>query len=203
MSKVKICGLRRPEDIEAVNRALPDYVGFVFAAGSRRHITEETAAGLKAILHPTIQAAGVFVNQDIDWISSLCAKGVIDLVQLHGEEDDGYLARLRARCGCPVIRSVAVGAALPSPLPQGADYLLFDTASAQRGGAGQTFDWRLLQAAHQTPYFLAGGLAPENLTQVLCLLSPFCVDVSSGVETGGWKDPEKINQFVNLVRRNT
>ncbi|MCL2121089.1 MAG: phosphoribosylanthranilate isomerase [Clostridiales bacterium] len=199
MSKVKICGLRRVEDIAAVNSALPDYIGFVFAP-SRRRIDEQTASMLKEMLDPRIQAVGVFVNQDIKEAASLVQRGILDAVQLHGDEDEEYLIRLKESCGCPVIKSVSVGEALP-PLPENADYLLFDAASDQRGGSGRTFDWALLQQLHSKPYFLAGGLDLQNISNALRVLSPFCVDVSSGVETGGFKDAEKIHQFIDFVRK--
>jgi phosphoribosylanthranilate isomerase len=198
MSKVKICGLRRPEDVAAVNRARPDYAGFVFAP-SRRRIDRETAASLKAGLAVGIQTVGVFVNEELTTIADFCREGIIDLVQLHGDEDSGYIRRLKETCGCPVIKAVPVGSALPV-LPEGADYLLFDTASTQRGGSGARFDWRILQDYNGLPYFLAGGLAPETVREAVGLLAPFGVDVSSGVETDGCKDEEKIREFVRSVR---
>jgi len=199
MSKVKICGLMRREDIAAVNLALPDYIGFVFAP-SRRRIDIKTASMLKELLDPKIKAVGVFVNEDIRTILEIAQSGIIDLIQLHGDEDEGYISRIRENCDCPVIKSVGVCDALP-PLPRLPDYLLFDTASAQRGGTGRTFDWQALKEYRGIPYFLAGGLSSENAADVIRLLSPLCVDVSSGVETDGFKDPEKINEFVQLVRR--
>ena len=199
MSKIKICGLRRIEDIEAVNHALPDYIGFVFAQ-SRRRVDIKTAAMLKEKLDIGIKAVGVFVNEDISAISEIVQSGIIDLIQLHGDEDDLYIERLKEICDCPVIKAVGVGGTLPL-LPKAADYLLFDTISTQRGGVGKAFDWNILNEYHNMPYFLAGGLSTENVSEALSQLLPFCVDVSSGVETDGFKDPEKINEFVQLVRR--
>lgn len=199
MSKVKICGLSRAEDIDAVNKALPDYIGFVFAE-SRRRVDTKTAASLKASLDAGIKAVGVFVNQDIDDIASLCHDGVIDLVQLHGDEDGTYIRRLRKSCGCQIIKAVGVGRCLPD-IPDGADYLLFDTASDGRGGAGRRFDWSLLKAHKGLLYFLAGGLDISNIAEAIRLLQPFCVDISSGVETDGVKDMEKIDALVRMIRR--
>ena len=199
MSKIKICGLRRIEDIEAVNHALPDYIGFVFAQ-SRRRVDIKTAVMLKEKLDIGIKAVGVFVNEDISAISEIVQSGIIDLIQLHGDEDDLYIERLKEICDCPVIKAVGVGSTLPL-LPKAADYLLFDTISTQRGGVGKAFDWNILNEYHNMPYFLAGGLSTENVSEALSQLLPFCVDVSSGVETDGFKDPEKINEFVQLVRR--
>jgi phosphoribosylanthranilate isomerase len=198
MSKVKICGLRLLEDVAAVNRALPDFAGFVFAE-SRRRVDMETAAGLKQGLDARIRTVGVFVNQEVDFITVLYRKGIINLIQLHGDEDSEYIRRLKKDCDCPVIKVVSVGKVL-QPLPLGADYALFDAASQQRGGSGTRFDWSILQGYGGPPYFLAGGLTPENVREAVRLLAPFCVDVSSGVETDGVKDTKKINEFVRLVR---
>jgi len=199
MSRVKICGLCRLEDIEAVNQALPDYIGFVFAP-SKRKIDIEVAAMLKEKLDTRIKAVGVFVNEDISVILQIIQNGIIDLIQLHGDEDDLYIRRLKEACNYPVIKAVNVSDTLPV-LPKSADYLLFDTLSAQRGGGGKAFDWHILKEYRNIPYFLAGGLSTENVDNAIHLLSPFCVDVSSGVEMNGIKDSEKINEFVKAVRR--
>jgi phosphoribosylanthranilate isomerase len=205
MGKVKICGLSRMVDVEAANHAMPDFVGFIFAEKSRRCISEQTAASLKERLDARIEAVGVFVNQDLDFVASLYAKGTIDLAQLHGDEDDSYTARLRGQTDgrrespLRVIRAVGVGGALP-PLPMDADFLLFDTASEQRGGIGKTFSWRLLEGYGGLPYFLAGGLNALNVADAIRHLSPFCVDASSGVETDGFKDSKKIHEFVRIAR---
>ena len=199
MSKVKICGLSRAEDIEAVNRVMPDYIGFVFAP-SRRQVDAKTAARLKERLNPQIEVVGVFVNEDINAVGEIYQSGVIERVQLHGDEDDEYIRRLKDLCGCRVIKGIGVSDTLP-PLPTAADYLLFDTLSAQRGGTGQAFDWHVLYGYCGLPYFLAGGLTVDNVADSLCLLNPFCVDVSSGVEINGAKDARKIETFASLVRR--
>jgi phosphoribosylanthranilate isomerase len=198
MSKVKICGLGRIEDITAVNSALPDYIGLVFA-NSRRRIDETTAAVLKERLDARITAVGVFADQDIETIAGLYHRGVIDMAQLHGDEDDGYIARLKERSGCPVIKAVGIGGLLP-PLPLNADYLLFDTLSAQRGGTGIAFDWSVLKDFDGPPFFLAGGLTAQNVCAAVKALAPFCVDVSSGVETNGAKDADKIHEFARAAR---
>ena len=198
MSKVKICGLSRTEDITAVNDALPDYIGFVFAR-SRRQVDGKTAAALRDRLDHRIKTVGVFVNGEIETVAGLYQSGAIDLAQLHGDEDDGYIATLKKVCGCPVVKAVGVGDSLPR-FPGNADYLLFDTLSAERGGTGKAFDWRVLHAYNGPPYFLAGGLNAGNIPGALRSLTPYCIDVSSGAETGGVKDPDKILQIVSLVR---
>jgi phosphoribosylanthranilate isomerase len=198
MSRVKICGLSRLEDIESVNRVLPDFIGFVFAP-SKRRVDVKTAAALKEKLDKRINAVGVFVNENVETIAKIYNSGMIDLVQLHGDEDDGYIRSLKTKCRCRVIKSVGVGDTLPD-LPKEADYLLFDTLSGQRGGIGKKFDWNVIKEYSGLPYFLAGGLSADNVVDAVRLLTPFCVDVSSGVETEGIKDVEKIEQFVCLVR---
>ena len=219
MSRIKICGLTRPEDIESVNCALPDYVGFVFAP-SRRRVDIKTAKYLKSLLDPRITAVGVFVNQDPGLIADLIAAGVVDIAQLHGEEDGAYILDLKKRCGRPVIKTFGIGepqgltvnltslharparpTSLNASTASPADYVLFDTLSMQRGGSGATFDWRLLLDYSGPPYFLAGGLTAENIPEALSLLNPFCIDVSSGAETNGLKDRAKINAIVSLARR--
>ncbi|AIZ55958.1 N-(5'-phosphoribosyl)anthranilate isomerase [Candidatus Methanoplasma termitum] len=198
MSKVKICGLSRPEDIEAANSVLPDYIGFVFAE-SRRQIDEKKAKSLKGKLDGRIEAVGVFVNEDAEKVSKLYKNGTIDMVQLHGDEDSEYIKQLKEDCGCRVIKSIPIGGSIP-PIPKGSDYLLFDNLSAQRGGSGKTFDWHILKGFDTMPYFLAGGLNSSNVWEAVRTLSPYCMDVSGGVETGGVKDPAKIKEFVKLVR---
>ena len=198
MTKVKICGLSRMEDIEAVNRALPDFIGFVFAP-SRRRVDRVKAAALKQQLDPRIAVVGVFVNESIETVSNIYQDGVIDLVQLHGDEDSGYIRRLKKDCGCPVIKAVGIGDAMPS-LPVDPDYLLFDTLSEQRGGIGRTFDWGILDKYRGLPYFLSGGLSAANAAASINMLAPFCADVSSGVETDGIKNAAKIEKFINTVR---
>ncbi|MDR0463710.1 MAG: phosphoribosylanthranilate isomerase [Treponema sp.] len=218
MSKIKICGLSRIQDIEAVNRALPDFIGFVFAP-SRRRVDIALAAMLKEKLDMRIETVGVFVNERIEVITEIYKKGIIDLVQLHGDEDDEYIRRLNESCAggvcstgaCRVIKAVGVNGALP-PLPHESDYVLFDTLSEHRGGSGKTFDWRMLKdnlqkaqsavspALRELQFFLAGGLSIENAAEAVRLLKPFCIDVSSGVEIDGLKDAEKIEKMVNMIR---
>ena len=198
MSKVKICGLISEKDIEAVNSALPDYIGFVFAS-SRRRVDFKTAALLKENLDPRIEVVGVFVNESIENVAYIYKNGIIGLVQLHGDEDDGYIRRLKNHCGCPVIKAVGVGGASPY-LPIESDYLLFDTLSEQRGGTGKPFDWDKIKEYQGLPFFLSGGLSARNVADSVRMLAPYCVDVSSGVETDGRKDAYKIEEFITTAR---
>ena len=185
-------------DVSKVNPHRPDYVGFVFAEGSSRRVTTGEAAAMKRALTPGILAVGVFVNQPMDLIEGLVREGVIDCVQLHGDENDAFIRNVHEMLRCPVIRAVPVGKKPPARLPA-ADYLLFDTDSRARGGSGTAFCWPLI-AQVRTPYFLAGGLCAENVTEALRILQPYAVDISSGVETDGIKDETKIGRFIRLVR---
>lgn len=202
MAKVKICGLTRMADIEAVNDARPDYIGFVFAK-SPREINEETARRLKEALNPNITVVGVFVNEDILRIERLCREGCIDAVQLHGDEDLDYINQLKNMINNPIIKAIRVRCVedikKANQIP--CDYLLFDSFTNDKyGGSGAAFDWSIIGQI-TIPYFLAGGLKSSNVTRALMTANPFAIDVSSGVETGGFKDPEKIKEFISIVRR--
>lgn len=199
--RVKICGLCQMNDVSYVNDCLPDYAGFVFAK-SRRQVTAEQARKMREALDPRIRAVGVFVNAPIEDISRLCAQGIIDLVQIHGDEDGAYLRRLAARVHVPVIRAVRVQSTeqILRAQEEACDALLLDTyIPGQYGGGGRAFDTSLIPPLEK-PWFLAGGLRPENVGERLAVCHPFAVDVSSGVETEGKKDPEKIRAFIKNVR---
>ena len=194
---IKMCGIRRPEDVSAVNELLPDYIGFVFFPGSKRYIPPETAAELRKSLSPAIRAVGVFVDEAPETAAALLNAGVIDAAQLHGHEDDAYIARLREMTSKPLIQAFRIRTADDAARAQRspADHILLDAGA----GDGKTFDWRLLDAVTR-PYFLAGGLDPENVSRALRERKPFAVDVSSGIETDGFKDIDKMRAFVRAVR---
>lgn len=196
--KVKMCGLTRPEDILCANQLRPDYVGFVFWPGSRRFVPREQAALLKTLLSPAIQAVGVFVDSPMEEVAGLLTKGIIDIAQLHGGETEEDICCLQAATGRPVIRAVKVHGRsdVETWLDSAADYLLFDSGM----GSGRTFDWGLLEGVNR-PYFLAGGLGPDNLEQVLAHGGPYGIDLSSSLETDGSKDPEKMRRVMELVNR--
>lgn len=198
MTKIKLCGLSRREDIAAANALEPAFIGFVFARNSRRYVTFEQAKALKAALAPGIRAVGVFVDESADTVAALLNGGVIELAQLHGAEDEAYLAALRERTGKPVIQAFRVAARedVKRALRSTADYILFDSGA----GTGTAFDWELLEAVER-PYFLAGGLDCANVAGAVRTLRPFAVDVSSGIETAGKKDKNKMAAFVEAVRR--
>ena len=198
MTKIKLCGMRRAADIQAANRLKPDYIGFVFAAKSKRYVTPEQAAGLKAMLDPDISAVGVFVNETPEAVADLLNSGVIDIAQLHGTEDEGYLSELRKLTDKPLIRAfrVRTGEDLDAAEKSPADFVLLDAGA----GDGKTFDWDLLENFSR-PCFLAGGLDPDNVREAIERCRPYAVDVSSGIETGGFKDETKMQAFVYTVRK--
>ncbi len=201
-TKVKICGLTRMEDVMCVNQCRPDYAGFVFAK-SRRQVSAEQAEGLRRAMDSEILSVGVFVNGDMDEIVRLARQKVIDLIQLHGDEDAGYLKRLSKRVKVPIIRAVRVQSKeqIEKAQEQECDYLLLDTYHpGQYGGGGRTFDPALIPSLYK-PWFLAGGLDRGNIVEKIQAHHPFGVDVSSKVETEGKKDPEKIREFIERVRR--
>ena len=196
-TKIKICGLRRPEDIDAVNDLKPEYIGFVFFTDSKRYVTPETAKALRAGLNPGIRAVGVFVDEKPETVAGLLEEGVIDIAQLHGHEDEAYLAELRKRTDKPLIRAFRIRSAEDAQQAQAstAEQILLDAGA----GDGKTFDWSWLEAVTR-PYFLAGGLNPDNVGGAVKSLKPYAVDVSSGVETEGYKDINKMRAFVRAVR---
>jgi len=201
MIRIKICGLTREEDIAAVNRCLPDYIGFVFAE-SRRQVSPGQARFLKSKLDPRIKAVGVFVNESIDAIAALCDAGTIDLVQIHGDEGEDFVRELKERVACPVIKALRVKnpeqVLAAQRLP--CDLLLLDTYSeGHYGGGGLTFDHSLIPELHK-PFFLAGGLHLDNIEQAITDSHPWGVDISSGVESGGIKDEAKIRAIIARVR---
>ena len=197
--KIKLCGLTRPCDIEAVNELQPDYIGFVFAKKSRRYVSPEKAEELKAMLAPGIQAVGVFVNEEPEQIAALFEAGTIDVAQLHGQESEREIRRLRELTDHLLIQAFRIDTEqdVERANASTADYVLLDSGA---GGTGTVFDWDLLQAIRR-PYFLAGGLDTENLGTVKAKLNPYGVDVSSGIETDGYKDKEKMTAFVAAARK--
>lgn len=197
MTKIKLCGLSRPCDIEAANRVKPEYIGFVFAKKSKRYVAPEDAAALKQLLAPEIKAVGVFVDETPETIADLLDRGVIDIAQLHGHESEDDIRRLRALTDRPIIRAfrVATQQDVAAARQSTADYILLDSGA----GTGKVFDWSLLQDVGR-PYFLAGGLSPDNVGEAVAALHPYAADVSSGIETDGVKDETKMAAFAAAVR---
>lgn len=213
MTSIKICGLKTIHDVETVNKCLPEYVGFVFA-NTKRFVTDEQAYDMKQALNKQIKAVGVFVDEPIDHVSKLYKTGIIDVAQLHGNEDEEYIRKLKKETDIPVIKAVKVRSAnqVVSSIPGNADIMLFDTyKKGELGGTGERFTLSVLDEALQmisssgnqiVPYFIAGGLSSDNVYEVISKSDCYGVDVSTGVETDGVKDEEKIKEFISKVRNN-
>lgn len=197
MTGIKFCGLRFPADIQAANAIRPDYVGFVFAPSSSRFVTRERAAELKAMLIPGIKAVGVFVNEKPEVVAGYLNSGVADIAQLHGSEDNTYIATLRSLTEKPLIQAFRIRseADLERARKSPADLILLDSGA----GTGSAFDWSVVKDVGRA-YFLAGGLDADNVALAIRQLHPFAVDVSSGIETDRVKDERKMAAFAARVR---
>jgi phosphoribosylanthranilate isomerase len=201
--KIKICGLSRNEDIAYINEARPDYAGFVFAA-SKRQVTPAEAALLRRNLARDIIPVGVFVDAPIETIAALYNDGIIAIAQLHGGENEEYILRLKEACfkngrsgPVPVIKTIRSEELEKEVSPSGeADYYLIDSGA----GSGKSFNWDLLKNMNTSkPWFLAGGINVENISRAAAL-NPYGIDISSGAETDGKKDREKILRLTTIVR---
>ncbi|MBQ5431635.1 MAG: phosphoribosylanthranilate isomerase [Lachnospiraceae bacterium] len=199
LSRVKICGLKTEADIEMVNELKPDFVGFIINfPKSHRSKTEQEVKILREKLRKDIKAVGVFVNEPEENVVRMLKEGTIDLAQLHGDETDDMILRIKRNTNQPVIKAYCLrdkedfATALASP----ADYILLD----QGKGEGRTFDWSLIDEEIQRPWFLAGGLGPENLKEAITRLHPWAVDLSSSVETDQKKDFQKVKEVIHIVR---
>lgn len=199
-TRIKICGLSRMEDIDYVNEARPDYCGFVIGVpASRRNVTVTQLARLRERLSEQICPVGVFVNAEPELIAELLNDGRIDVAQLHGSEDETYIARLRNLTDKPLIKAFSVQnlSDLETAEKSSADLVLLDHG---KGGTGASFEWELLRHWKKRPYILAGGLDAGNIPEAVSEYHPYAVDLSSSVETGGKKDREKILAAVAAVR---
>lgn len=215
MVKLKICGLRRKEDINIVNKYGPDYIGFVFA-DSPRKVSYEEAKVLSDILSEDIVPVGVFVNEHMKLIVDLFRDGIIKIAQLHGDEDEKYIRNLKDKSieqtgiEIPVINAIEIkdisnediGADYDDELlkwrDSASDYFILDSGK----GSGKTFDWNLIDKNSEffrNSIFLAGGLNSENLTSAIEEFNPFAVDLSSSVETDGFKDEKKIKEIIEIM----
>ena len=195
MTKIKLCGLSRAADIEVANFLLPEFVGFIFYEKSKRYISPQKAAALKNILDKKISAVGVFVNEKISTVAEIAK--FLDLIQLHGEEDDNYISALQKITAKKIIKAFKIKTAedLQRAKNSRADFILLDGGA----GTGETFNWQMLKN-FEREYFLAGGLTVENVSAAVKMLKPFAVDVSSGIETNNLKDAEKMKKFLQNVR---
>lgn len=200
-TKIKICGLKRQEDIAYANELRPDYIGFVFLEGRKRYVSPDLAKELRGKLDPSIKAVGVFVDAPVELVIKLLQENTIQMAQLHGHEDEAYMATLREACDAPIIKAFVMKSPedVEKAVQSTADYLLLDGGL----GAGETFDWtylKMVQERTHKPIFLAGGMGPDNVGQAIETLHPFAVDGSSSMETADVKDYAKMKAFVEAVR---
>lgn len=198
MVKIKICGIRRFEDIDIVNKYKPDYIGFVFA-NSKRQVSHELAADLKSNLSSDIVSVGVFVNAGIDEILELFNAKTIEIAQLHGNESEEYINILKERTNNELKIIKAIEMAENNDLLKYddslADYLLLDSGK----GSGKTFDWRLIRKDLKKEFFLAGGINSLNVREAILEFNPYAIDLSSSLETDGFKDEGKIKEIMEVI----
>ncbi|WP_432632499.1 phosphoribosylanthranilate isomerase [Brachyspira sp.] len=205
--KIKTCGLFREEDINYANELKPDYIGFVFAE-SKRKVGVEKAYNLKNKLDKEIKSVGVFVNDNLDFILNLIREKIIDIIQLHGNEDNNFLDNLKTKTNAKIIKFIPVENAdsILNSLNIFSDFILLDNL---KGGVGKNFNWNYLKEAFESnknfsevfnkKYFLAGGLNKENINEAL-KFNPYCVDLSGGLETDGIKDYDKMKYIINITK---
>ena len=198
--KVKICGLKTLEDIDYINEVLPDFAGFIFAESSRR-ISFNQAAKMKSKLNKNIKSIGVFVNEKTEKIINAAEEGIIDLIQLHGNEDNNYIKEIGNKLKLPVIKAFKADSNLKYNIENTiADYVLIDSCNKnQFGGTGQLFDWGLIPETDKK-IFLAGGLNADNIICAIKEVNPYCLDINSGVEINGKKDRKKILEVMQIVK---
>ncbi|MDE5648744.1 MAG: phosphoribosylanthranilate isomerase [Oscillospiraceae bacterium] len=201
--KIKLCGIRRPDDIRYVNEFKPDYVGFILSEGFKRSVGLGTFCELKSHLDKNIKTVGVFVNEPLEYILKYYAEE-LDVIQLHGDETAEYLQELKKMVKCNIWRAVRLKNAeyIITADNMGADLLLFDSFSVKGyGGTGKTADWNIISRVNiKTPYFLAGGLNKNNICDAIKTVKPYGIDISGGIETDGFKDREKIENIMKLIR---
>ena len=215
--KVKLCGISKVETIPAVLEAKPDYMGLVFAP-SKRQVTVDLAKILVEELHrgyakkygsdtehdknDTIKTVGVFVNETVDNLVAIANETNLDAVQLHGDEDETFIQSLKERTNVEVWKAVQIRSAVDAEawIDSSADMLLFDAYHKdERGGTGEVFDWSSLDE-FERPFMLAGGIDSTNVARAIRTVRPYGIDISSGIETNGVKDDEKIKAFTNIVK---
>ena len=196
---VKFCGIRRPEDVEMVNRYLPDMAGFVLVPQRKRYVPAEKVRLLREKLDPSVLAVGVFVDEEISVVRNLLSSGIIDVAQLHGNESEEYIRSLQKSTGKKIIKAFGIrdGDDIRKVESSPADLVLLDTPG---GGTGSVFDWDLIKKVRR-PYLLAGGLHSGNVGEAIEKLHPYGVDVSSGIETEAIKDETKMCAFMAQIRK--
>ena len=198
MVKIKICGIKRLEDIEIVNRYKPDYIGFVFA-DSKRKVSHDLAKELRNNLDSDIIPVGVFVDSPQDEILKLFDEGIIEIAQLHGSESEQFILDLKKKTDgeLKIINAIEMTQEIDllEYNDSNSDYLLLDSGK----GSGKTFDWSLIRKDIKKEFFLAGGLNSENVTQAIDEFNPYAIDLSSSLETNGFKDENKIKEIMEVI----
>ena len=198
MVKIKICGIKRLEDIEIVNRYKPDYIGFVFA-DSKRKVSHDLAKELRNNLDSDIIPVGVFVDSPQEEILKLFDEGIIEIAQLHGSESEQYILDLKKKTNgeLKIINAIEMTQEvdLLEYNDSNSDYLLLDSGK----GSGKTFDWSLIRKDIKKEFFLAGGLNSKNVTQAIDEFNPYAIDLSSSLETDGFKDENKIKEIMEVI----
>lgn len=200
--KIKICGIMRGQDTEVINQTKPEFVGLVFAPESRRKVSFEQGKKLRGLIKRPTKTVGVFTCNTFEEIANLVERGIIDVVQFHGEQTKEDVAFFKAKFPNAEVIKALSGFTISDLLDwqeSKVDYLLLDNG---KGGTGESFDWEILKEIPplRTPLFIAGGLSPQNVCEV-AQYQPFAVDVSSGVETNKEKDKDKIIEFIKKVRQ--
>ncbi len=198
MVKIKICGLRRLEDIEIVNKYKPDYVGFVFA-DSKRKVSHKLAGQMKNNLSSDIISVGVFVDAPQNEIIKLFKDDIIEIAQLHGRESEDYINNLKENTNDELKIIKAIEMSDEEDLSEydnsPADYLLLDSGK----GSGKTFDWRLIRKDLKKEFFLAGGINSTNVKKAIEEFNPYAIDLSSSLETNDYKDENKIKELMEVI----
>ncbi len=201
--KLKLCGLRLPQDVEIVNEASPDYIGFIFAP-SKRYIEPSRAAELGRGLEKDIKKVGVFVNEAAASVLQTAETAGLDVIQLHGDEDGEYIRLLRQAFTGEIWKAVRVRSSADVKAAEAlpADMLLYDSfVKGEYGGSGKRADLNAITAANPSrPFFLAGGINAENIDRILNAVTPYGLDISSGFETGGVKDRAKLQNIMNALK---
>lgn len=200
--KVKICGIRRAEDIEIVNKYLPDFIGFIFVPASKRYVEPSVVAEFKKNLDPRIKTVGVFVNESIEKIREIKKVCSLDVIQLHGEETPQFCEELGGRIWKAIRVKDEDCVEILDTYAEYTELLLLDTyIDGTHGGTGQAFDWDLIEFfSADYNIGLAGGITRENVLKAKKKVEPELIDVASGSETNGIKDEEKIKDIIQIIR---
>ncbi len=196
--KIKICGIKNENEAKIINECMPDIAGFVFASG-KRQIDINKAKILKKIINPEIETAGIFVEQNEDEILEIYNEKVIDIIQLHGDYDERTIKNLKEKTGAKIIKVIRVKEGFYK-IETLADFILFDAYSKDKyGGLNKTFDWNI-KIISNVPYFVAGGINENNIVEMVKKLTPYGVDISSGVEVDGFKTKEKVFNIIKIIK---